>query len=736
MAKARQETMFAAAAGHVLEDAALSSQNPASDVELLRQQVIMHLLEQLPMVPAALQAMFSRLMQSGILTSEAVSSELKYTPETVALPAIRRSESKPVSLPSRFDQDFERLELLGRGAFGEVWRCRHRLDGREYAIKAVQYRVGADAGQMEQHVLREASTWACLSHPNILRYHNSWAEVDQNHNVEEEHNPESSPSPLTDELMAALSINTSGPHTADLVDEWSFEESDGGVVFEESKIAAQPQSPAPQHAAALPDSAVFPATTATHHRLPSAVAHQDMPVVPGYRATLYLQAELCRTDTLMAWIAQRNVAKASGLMTLQDHRRWADQGLNIFRQIVVGLAHLHKHRCAHRDVKPSNILFGYDGNVRLGDFGLAKFLEDTRPLALRDDESSSSPQQGKSQGAAKLQHTHAVGTPSYASPEQLEGRSCGVETDVYALGMILAELLCPVSTHMERVALLEGLRNDRKILGKAASALPIAARLAVAMTSPDPMQRPLMCEILEVYPEVEREVILCFGSETASLSSPLAASPTTNTSAVEATERDSTTAAVDSLHEPPQKAFAARCDEAASSRCWSKKEPAQCNSSTACQSASEQILVQEQQASQMTEKTEEVMDSAKVEDTVKELTSAPAAHAAGAAHLQCWYWPKFALSTPRAVQPARAGYVEPDKAAQRHDRRDAVTPQGARQTAAAATLVPSTRGRRGRHGWRRCCNGLAAPPIKHFSLSGCRHSVAALPPFSAVGAFS
>lgn len=32
-------------------------------------------------------------------------------------------------------QDFERVELLGRGAFGEVWRCRHRLDGQEYAVK-------------------------------------------------------------------------------------------------------------------------------------------------------------------------------------------------------------------------------------------------------------------------------------------------------------------------------------------------------------------------------------------------------------------------------------------------------------------------------------------------------------------------------------------------------------------------------------------------------------------------
>jgi len=718
------------AAAQILETATgdvLGGAVPSPDVGLLRQQVIMHLLEMVPMIPAALQATISRLMQSGVLTSEAVSPELKSTAETGASAAIRRSETTPVSLPSRFDQDFERLELLGRGAFGEVWRCRHRLDGREYAIKAVQYRVGADAGQIEQHVLREASTWACLSHPNILRYHSSWAEVHRRRIVEEDHNAERSPFLLADEPLSALSVDTSGPHTADLADDWSLEQSDGGVVFEASNLAAKPQS----SAAVPPDSAVFTATTATHGRTPSALTqqgNQGMPVVPGYRATLYLQAELCRKDTLMAWIAQRNAAVTSGLTSLQDPRRWADQGLDIFRQIVVGLAYLHAHRCAHRDVKPSNILFGCDGNVRLGDFGLAKFLEDSQPLSLHDN-SSSSLQQGKSTlGAANQQHTRAVGTSSYASPEQLEGGPCGVETDVFALGMILAELLCPVSTHMERAVLLDELRNGRKIMGEAASALPIAARLAVAMTSPDPMQRPLMCEILEAYPEVEREVHLCFGSETALLSSPFAAaSRTTATSAGEATATDST-AAVEGLHESPQQAFAAQHDEAASSLYRSKKETAHCSSSTACQSASEQIPLQEHQAAETTEKAEEEMDSAKVEDTLKQFSFAPDACSAAPSPSGCRHWPPFALPTHVADKRARAGHDEPDKAAEGHHRRPIVTPQIARQT--TATWVPSTRGRRGR---RRNCNGLGAPPIKHLSYQGRRHSVASLPPYSAMG---
>jgi len=707
MDAAQQETIVSATAEDVLGDAVPPPlSEPASDLELLRQRVIMHLLERIQMAPATRQATFSRLMQSRVLTSEAVSLDLKCIAETRVPATIRCSETMPVSSPSRFEQDFERLELLGRGAFGEVWRCRHRLDGREYAVKAVQCRLGANTGQIEQHVLQEASTWAHFSHPNILRYQSSWAEVHQKYAEEEEHKPEFLSLTLTNEFRRTLSTVSSGPRTADFADDWSSEESDGGVVFVGSS-AGKPQSSSPHYAASPPDSVVF---TATHGRAPSAKANQGMLVDPGCRATLFLQSELCRKDTLMTWIAQRNVAMDSGKNTLQDLRRWAHQSLNIFRQIVLGLAHLHgAHRCAHRDVKPANILFGCDGNVRLADFGLAKFLEGTPPISLRNDNNSStSPQQLKSTSG---QRTRAAGTPAYASPEQLQGMPCGVETDVYALGMILAELLCPVSTHMERAVLLEGLRNGRTIMGKAMSALPNAARLAVAMTSPDPMQRPLMCEILEAHPKVELEVLLCFRSESALLSSPFAtAMPVAVTSAEEAMETDSTKPVVNDFHKPSRKSFPSLCEETASSHRLCKKEPVPCSGSTAFQSGSDQIPLQKQQASQITEKMEEVRNFVKIQNTVKAFSFAPDAHAAGTAATACRHWQPFALTTPRVAQRARAGYVEPDKAAQGYQRRHSLAPQIARQTA----------------GRRRCCNVLRAPLVKHLSDSSRQRSVVAV----------
>jgi serine/threonine protein kinase/lipopolysaccharide biosynthesis regulator YciM len=96
--------------------------------------------------------------------------------------------------------------------------------------------------------------------------------------------------------------------------------------------------------------------------------------------------------------------------------------LRVFRTVCEAVVHAHQHLVVHRDVKPSNILVSQDGVVKLLDFGIAKQLEQ-----LSEGE--------RTQTGLRMM------TPAYAAPEQVRGEAVGVYTDVYALGVVLYELL-------------------------------------------------------------------------------------------------------------------------------------------------------------------------------------------------------------------------------------------------------------------------------------------------------
>ena len=122
------------------------------------------------------------------------------------------------------------------------------------------------------------------------------------------------------------------------------------------------------------------------------------------------------------WFAMEYVGGEPLVAWCDARRLGPDARMALFAGICAAVQHAHQHLVVHRDLKPSNILVDNDGNVKLLDFGIARLLD---PDTDRPD--------GTCTELRRL-------TPGYAAPEQYVGRT-STATDIYALGVILVELL-------------------------------------------------------------------------------------------------------------------------------------------------------------------------------------------------------------------------------------------------------------------------------------------------------
>ncbi|MFI7410600.1 serine/threonine-protein kinase [Streptomyces sp. NPDC049627] len=156
-------------------------------------------------------------------------------------------------------------------------------------------------------------------------------------------------------------------------------------------------------------------TAAPRFRLEAQTAARiDHPNVVGvrdfgeYDNRLFLVMELVRGDSL-AGVLSRSGAQP------------AERVARIAAQAAAGLAAAHRQGIVHRDIKPGNLLLDADGTLKIGDFGIARFLDDP--------------------GAALTATGQIVGTSLYLAPERALGQPAGPASDVYALGCVLYQLL-------------------------------------------------------------------------------------------------------------------------------------------------------------------------------------------------------------------------------------------------------------------------------------------------------
>jgi Tol biopolymer transport system component/predicted Ser/Thr protein kinase len=106
-----------------------------------------------------------------------------------------------------------------------------------------------------------------------------------------------------------------------------------------------------------------------------------------------------------------------------------EQALSIAAQLADALDYAHREGLIHRDIKPSNILLTRDGRPLITDFGIAKAVHASTRLTRTGT---------------------SIGTPEYMAPEQVQGQAVDERTDIYALGIVLYEMLTgqvPFSAH-------------------------------------------------------------------------------------------------------------------------------------------------------------------------------------------------------------------------------------------------------------------------------------------------
>ncbi|HLL23821.1 MAG TPA: serine/threonine-protein kinase, partial [Kofleriaceae bacterium] len=201
-----------------------------------------------------------------------------------------------------------------------------------------------------------------------------------------------------------------------------------------------------------------------------------------------------------------------------------ERALKIGIGLARGLGSAHRRGVLHRDIKPANVVIGTDDEAKLLDFGLAKLADTSIETVVapvrcergdRPVDATASIPGRIAHGTKRLPSlggdgmlTEAgaiVGTPLYLAPELWTGASASYQTDVYALGVVMYELLAGRAPHAGLAfAELERAARDDEAGSIAALAPTIPTRLADlvdACLSRDPAKRPAsgdaLCERLE-----------------------------------------------------------------------------------------------------------------------------------------------------------------------------------------------------------------------------------------------
>ncbi|KAK9533540.1 hypothetical protein VZT92_008652 [Zoarces viviparus] len=420
---------------------------------------------------------------------------------------------------SRYFNEFEELQLLGKGAFGAVIKVQNNLDGCYYAVKRI---LVNPASKQFRRIKGEVTLLSRLNHENIVRYYNAWIERHEKPSLGLLSNSESSeawsaadkppqckePPQRINELGLAEDAEDAAPPLAlSSSVEWSTtiersssakcsrhqssdeeDDDDDEDVFGASFLPSDSDSSSDiifDNGDGSTDemSQVEPSKTPAIDTTESTDSDRPLLIVHY----LYIQMEYCEKSTLRDTI---------------DHGLHQDQTRlwRLFREILDGLAYIHEQGMIHRDLKPVNIFLDSQDHVKIGDFGLATDHPANVAAGKFEVEETGSAVMPKPDPTGNM--TGMVGTALYVSPE-VQGNTKATynqKVDLFSLGIILFEMSYrPMTTGAERISVLSQLRVEPMVIPEDFTAYEQGTQRKVIewLLNHDPALRPTAQELLK-----------------------------------------------------------------------------------------------------------------------------------------------------------------------------------------------------------------------------------------------
>ncbi|XP_076664601.1 eukaryotic translation initiation factor 2 alpha kinase Gcn2 isoform X3 [Andrena cerasifolii] len=410
---------------------------------------------------------------------------------------------------SRITNEFEVLEWLGKGAFGDVLKVKNTLDGGVYAIKRIE--LNPKNKQLNRKITREVKLLSRMNHENVVRYYNSWIESAMITDKVEEESISITPSEKPNhDLLKHLGMDDIEKLAPPLQEiEWNISYKSCANTLppgsDEDNSDASSDTDSDEDCAFLmrnllridsSDSIEFEKDTNCLASVSSDKQNKNEEIDESKETLrqiqyMYIQMEFCEKSTLRTAI--------DGGLYEDRERVW-----RLFREIVEGLAHIHQQGMIHRDLKPVNIFLDSNDHVKIGDFGLA--TTNILPSFVQNmeiDKDTHILEKGISFGTEVVGSlTGQVGTALYVAPELTTKAKKAIynqKVDIYSLGIILFEMSYkPLTTGMERIKVILNLRSRDIILPAEMQQADITRQIHILrwLLNHDPSQRPTAQELL------------------------------------------------------------------------------------------------------------------------------------------------------------------------------------------------------------------------------------------------